>query len=95
MKSVYEMTTDEMMKEFLDGSPESKAIFRLAGVNEYETFVKLILPEAVRKVSEEDAGTILVYANNTTDYALCDEWSSTPWLDAAYALGYPVPEEEE
>jgi hypothetical protein len=64
-------------------------------MNEYETFVKLILPEAVRKRSEEDYGTFLVYANDHTEWPLVDEFSDVPWLDAACALGYPVPEEEE
>ena len=63
--------------------------------NEYETFVKLILPEAVRKISEEGFGNYLVYANGHTEWPLVDEFSDVTWLDAACALGYPVPEEEE
>jgi hypothetical protein len=86
--------TDKLMKEFLDGSPESKAIFKLAGVDEYETFVKLILPEAVRKWNAESC-EFLVYANNRTECPLCWEMLDAPWLDAACALGYPVPEEDE
>lgn len=64
-------------------------------MNEFETFVKLILPEAVRKRSEVDWTVFEVYANDHTEWPLADEFSDVPWLDAACALGYPVPEEED
>lgn len=63
-------------------------------MNEYETFVKLILPDAVRKWDEESC-EVLIYANNSTKCPLCWEMSDIPWLDAACALGYHVPEEDE
>jgi len=69
--------------------------FELAGVSPYETFVKLLLPEAVRKLGEEGFGNYLVYANDHTEWPLVDEFLDVPWLDAACALGYPVPEEED